>query len=210
MGPGARSAWPGRQDENVAPPYESLPYRACAGLAVFNREGRVFIGRRLDGPEHTDATHCWQMPQGGIDPGEDTYRAALRELYEETSIRSVQKLGEIPEWLTYDIPREIAGRAWRGNTAGRRRNGMRCVSPARKAKSISWSPAAARIGRNLPAGAGSGWKRRPNWWCRSRRRSMGGWCGLLRNMHKPNRPHPEERRTRPPILRDAPCRRSSV
>jgi putative (di)nucleoside polyphosphate hydrolase len=100
------------------PPYESLPYRACAGLAVFNREGRVFIGRRLDGPEHTDATHCWQMPQGGIDPGEDTYRAALRELYEETSIRSVQKLGEIPEWLTYDIPREIAGRAWRGKYRG--------------------------------------------------------------------------------------------
>ena len=100
------------------PPYESLPYRACAGLAVFNREGRVFIGRRLDGPEHTDATHCWQMPQGGIDPGEDTYRAALRELYEETSIRSVQKLGEIPEWLTYDIPREIAGHAWQGKYRG--------------------------------------------------------------------------------------------
>ncbi len=100
------------------PPYETLPYRACAGLAVFNREGHVFIGRRLDGPEHIDATHCWQMPQGGIDPGEDTYRAALRELYEETSIRSVQKLGEIPEWLTYDIPREIAGHAWQGKYRG--------------------------------------------------------------------------------------------
>ena len=99
-------------------PYETLPYRACVALAVFNREGKVFIGRRLDGPEHVDATHSWQMPQGGIDPGEDTYRAALRELYEETSIRSVQKVGEIPEWLTYDIPREIAGRAWQGKYRG--------------------------------------------------------------------------------------------
>jgi putative (di)nucleoside polyphosphate hydrolase len=100
------------------PAYDSLPYRSCAGIAVFNREGRVFIGRRLSGPEHTDTMHSWQMPQGGIDPGEDHYRAALRELYEETSIRSVQKLGEVPEWLTYDIPREIAGNAWRGNYRG--------------------------------------------------------------------------------------------
>jgi putative (di)nucleoside polyphosphate hydrolase len=100
------------------PAFESLPYRACAGIVVFNPEGRVFVGRRLSGPEHTDAQHSWQMPQGGIDPGEDTYRAALRELYEETSIRSVQKLGEVSEWLTYDIPREIAGHAWRGHYRG--------------------------------------------------------------------------------------------
>jgi putative (di)nucleoside polyphosphate hydrolase len=100
------------------PDHDSLPYRPCAGLAVFNRAGLVFVGRRLDGPEHTDATHAWQLPQGGIDPGEDTYRAALRELYEETSIRSVQKLAEIPEWLTYDIPREIAGHAWQGKYRG--------------------------------------------------------------------------------------------
>ena len=100
------------------PSYQSLPYRPCAGLAVFNRAGRVFVGRRLDGPEHTDATHSWQMPQGGIDKGEDPYRAALRELYEETNIRSVQKLGEIPEWLTYDIPPDIAGHAWQGKYRG--------------------------------------------------------------------------------------------
>jgi putative (di)nucleoside polyphosphate hydrolase len=100
--------------------YESLPYRPCAGIAVFNRDGRVFIGRRLDGPEHTDATHSWQLPQGGIDPGEDTYRAALRELYEETSIRSVEKAGEIAEWLSYDIPRELVGRAWKGKYRGQK------------------------------------------------------------------------------------------
>jgi putative (di)nucleoside polyphosphate hydrolase len=102
------------------PPYESLSYRPCVGLAVFNREGLVFIGRRIGGPEHTDVTHSWQMPQGGIDPGEDHYRAALRELHEETSIRSVQKLGEIPGWLTYDIPREIIDETWRGKYRGQK------------------------------------------------------------------------------------------
>jgi putative (di)nucleoside polyphosphate hydrolase len=87
-------------------------------MCVLNRQGLVFIGRRIDGPEHVDATHVWQMPQGGVDPGEDTYKAALRELYEETNIRSVEKLGEIPEWLTYDIPRDIVGHAWGGKYRG--------------------------------------------------------------------------------------------
>jgi putative (di)nucleoside polyphosphate hydrolase len=100
------------------PPFESLPYRPCAGLAVFNRNGRVFIGRRIDGPEHVDMLHAWQMPQGGIDPGEDPWPAALRELYEETNIRSVEKLGEIKQWLNYDIPREILGQAWKGKYRG--------------------------------------------------------------------------------------------
>jgi putative (di)nucleoside polyphosphate hydrolase len=100
------------------PAFESLPYRPCTGLAVFSRSGRVFIGRRLDGPEHVDMLHAWQMPQGGIDPGEDPWPAALRELYEETNIRSVEKLGEIAEWLKYDIPREILGQAWGGKYRG--------------------------------------------------------------------------------------------
>jgi putative (di)nucleoside polyphosphate hydrolase len=100
------------------PPYDSLPYRPCVGTAVFNRDGRVFVGRRVGGPEHVDATHVWQMPQGGIDDGEDPWPAALRELHEETNIRSVKKLGEVPEWLTYDIPREIVGQAWKGKYRG--------------------------------------------------------------------------------------------
>ena len=99
-------------------PFEALPYRACAGMAVFNRAGLVFIGRRIDGPEHVDNTHVWQMPQGGIDAGEDPWPAALRELYEETNIRSVEKLAEIAEWLTYDIPRDIVGHAWGGKYRG--------------------------------------------------------------------------------------------
>ena len=65
-------------------------------------------------------THVWQMPQGGVDPGEDTWDAAKRELYEETSVRSVEKLGEVPDWLIYDIPRTVAGRAWKGRYRGQR------------------------------------------------------------------------------------------
>ena len=98
--------------------FEDLPYRPCVGLAVFNRAGGVFIGRRSDGPEHVDEIHVWQMPQGGIDQGEDPWPAALRELYEETSIRSVERLAAIDDWLTYDIPREIVGNAWGGKYRG--------------------------------------------------------------------------------------------
>ncbi len=80
----------------------------------------MFIGRRSGGPEHIDDTHVWQMPQGGIDNGEDPWPAALRELYEETNIRSVEKLGEIEEWLAYDIPPKIASQAWKGRYRGQR------------------------------------------------------------------------------------------
>ena len=89
-------------------------------MTVFNRAGLVFVGRRTDGPEHVDATHVWQMPQGGIDEDKDPYAAALRELYEETSIRSVQKLGEIADWLTYDLPREVVKTAWGGKYRGQK------------------------------------------------------------------------------------------
>jgi putative (di)nucleoside polyphosphate hydrolase len=102
------------------PSYEQLPYRPCAGMTVINPDGLVFIGRRSSGPEHIDETHVWQMPQGGIDDGEDSYKAALRELYEETSIRSVDKLGEIADWLHYDIPRDIVGAAWHGRYRGQK------------------------------------------------------------------------------------------
>src|SRR5689334_1704362 len=100
--------------------YDSLPYRPCAGMTVLNREGLVFVGRRAGGPEHVDATHVWQMPQGGIDDDEDPYKAALRELYEETNIRSVEKLGEIADWLTYDLPHEFVGLAWKGKFRGQK------------------------------------------------------------------------------------------
>ena len=99
---------------------KDLPYRLCVGTMVLNRAGRVFIGRRTEGPEHVDLVHAWQMPQGGVDPGENTWEAARRELYEETSVRSVEKLGEVADWLIYDIPRTVAGRTWKGRYRGQR------------------------------------------------------------------------------------------
>jgi putative (di)nucleoside polyphosphate hydrolase len=98
--------------------FEDLPYRPCVGVMVLNRDGMAFIGRRIEGPEHVDATHAWQMPQGGIDKGEQAWPAALRELREETNIRSVERLGEIADWLTYDIPREIVSQVWKGKYRG--------------------------------------------------------------------------------------------
>ncbi|HTV36389.1 MAG TPA: RNA pyrophosphohydrolase, partial [Xanthobacteraceae bacterium] len=80
--------------------------------------GLALIGRRIEGPEHVDLIHSWQMPQGGIDPGEEPWPAALRELHEETNISSAQRLGEIAEWLNYDIPRDLVGQAWKGQYRG--------------------------------------------------------------------------------------------
>jgi putative (di)nucleoside polyphosphate hydrolase len=91
---------------------DDLPYRPCAGAMILNAEGLVFVGRRRGGPENADRNHEWQMPQGGIDAGEDPFEAAVREVFEETSIRSVTLLAEAPEWFSYDIPDEIAGKGW--------------------------------------------------------------------------------------------------
>jgi putative (di)nucleoside polyphosphate hydrolase len=117
-GPCSKSSNDPHLTSQIMPP--TLPYRPCVGIMLLNRDGRVFIGRRSDGPEHVDARHAWQMPQGGIDPDEDPRQAALRELYEETNIRSVERLGETKDWLTYDIPPEIIGRAWKGKYRGQR------------------------------------------------------------------------------------------
>jgi putative (di)nucleoside polyphosphate hydrolase len=100
--------------------FEDLPYRPCAALMVLNGAGLAFIGRRVAGPEQVDDRHVWQMPQGGIDPGEDPWPAALRELREETNISSVERLGEVAQWLSYDIPRALVGQAWNGKYRGQR------------------------------------------------------------------------------------------
>ena len=98
--------------------YPHLPYRPCVGTMVLNGDGLVFIGRRTGGPEQIDSIHAWQMPQGGLDPGEDPYPAALRELREETNISSTERLAEIPEWLNYDLPDELVPHAWGGRFRG--------------------------------------------------------------------------------------------
>ncbi len=95
-------------------------YRPCVGIALFNRDGLVFIGRRRFGDAPELVKHAWQMPQGGIDPGETPLQAAERELYEETNVRSVGLLGESDNWLSYDIPSPLAGRAWKGRYRGQR------------------------------------------------------------------------------------------
>lgn len=98
----------------------TLPYRPCVGAAVFNAAGMVFIGRRRSdkiGASH-EGGYAWQMPQGGIDPGEAPLTAALRELYEETSIRSVELLAEAPDWYRYDLPLDTMGRALKGRYRG--------------------------------------------------------------------------------------------
>lgn len=105
------------------PDREQMPYRDCVGVAVFNAEGRVFVGRRKpeDDPEHTsEAQSPWQMPQGGIDKGEKPIDAAWRELFEETSIRSAELITEIDDWIYYDLPDEALGIALKGKYRGQR------------------------------------------------------------------------------------------
>ncbi len=105
------------------PDRQSMPYRDCVGIAVFNRDGRVFIGRRMVEGDPEDSAVLgapWQMPQGGIDKGEAPYAAALRELYEETSIRSVELVAEVPGWIHYDIPDAALGVALKGRFRGQR------------------------------------------------------------------------------------------
>lgn len=105
----------------VNPPPPGLIYRPCVGLMVINHKGQVWIGRRpnaSDSPE--GAGSWWQMPQGGIDPGETPELAAKRELWEETGITSAAIIAESPDWYTYDLPSYLHGRVWGGRYRGQR------------------------------------------------------------------------------------------
>lgn len=96
-------------------------YRPCVGVMVVNRQGQVWIGRRADAPGEPEGPGSWwQMPQGGIDPEEDPRKAALRELQEETGLRTVEIMAEHPEWLRYELPASLIGRAWEGRWRGQR------------------------------------------------------------------------------------------
>jgi putative (di)nucleoside polyphosphate hydrolase len=93
-----------------------LPYRHGVGLMLFNRDGRVWVGQRLDQP----AGAGWQMPQGGIDAGETPEQAAMRELTEEIGTGKAEIIAESRDWLTYDLPPELVGVAWKGRYRGQR------------------------------------------------------------------------------------------
>ena len=97
-----------------------LSYRPCVGVMLVNRDGLAFVGRRASGGNEPVANNAWQMPQGGLDEGEDPYEGALRELYEETNISSVEKIGETKGWVTYDLPPELVGVAWKGRYCGQK------------------------------------------------------------------------------------------
>ena len=93
--------------------YSKLPLRKGVGIVLLNKENKIFVAKRIDNPKN-----FWQMPQGGINDGENNYEAALRELKEETSIVSVELIKEIDKKLTYILPNHLIGIIWKGRFKG--------------------------------------------------------------------------------------------
>ena len=95
--------------------YNNLPLRIGVGIVVLNNENKVFVGKRIDNPKN-----FWQMPQGGVDKGEDFFKAALRELEEETGIKNVSLIKEIAGFTTYNLPDLLLGIIWKGKFKGQK------------------------------------------------------------------------------------------
>ena len=95
--------------------FRNLPLRNGVGIAVLNKENKIFVAKRIDNPGN-----FWQMPQGGLDDGENYFDAALRELEEETSIKSVDLIKELSNYTTYDLPDRLLGIIWKGKYKGQK------------------------------------------------------------------------------------------
>ena len=95
--------------------YNNLPLRSGVGIVLLNKKNKIFVAKRIDNPKN-----YWQMPQGGIDGNVDYLSAALRELEEETSIKSVELLKEIDEFITYELPKDLLGIIWKGKYKGQK------------------------------------------------------------------------------------------
>ena len=95
--------------------FRDLPLRSGVGIIVLNKENKVFVAKRIDNPKN-----FWQMPQGGVDEGEDFLTAAYRELEEETSIKKVKIIKEIDGTITYELPDHLLGIIWKGKYKGQK------------------------------------------------------------------------------------------
>ena len=94
---------------------EEIPLRLGVGIGLLNDNNEVFVGKRIDNPKD-----FWQMPQGGVDKNENFLDAAKRELEEETSIKNIILIKEIEGWLTYDLPKDLLGKIWKGKYRGQK------------------------------------------------------------------------------------------
>lgn len=92
-----------------------LPYRPCTGVMLLNPDGKVFVGQRID-----TTMEAWQMPQGGIDEGEDPETCAFRELEEEIGTKNAKVIARTGNWLTYDLPDNLVGKVWGGKFRGQK------------------------------------------------------------------------------------------
>jgi putative (di)nucleoside polyphosphate hydrolase len=101
-------------------PTEITAYRPCVGVMLLNKQGYVWIGRRFEKQNDEGVGKWWQMPQGGIDEGEDPKTAVLRELTEETGITSARVVAEAEKWFTYDLPQHLIGKSWKGKYRGQK------------------------------------------------------------------------------------------
>ena len=95
--------------------HKDLPLRTGVGIVVLNKKNQIFLAKRIDNPKN-----FWQMPQGGVDKGEDFYTAAVRELEEETSIKTVKLIKEIEGLTTYLLPDHLVGIIWKGKYKGQK------------------------------------------------------------------------------------------